>query len=74
MNDIIRITKVNNIRIENAHNGFLYPEQNILEIEDREGNVHILDLMANKDITSIDYLVVHETNKTKRKDLFKEED
>ena len=74
MNDIIRITKVNNIRIENAHNGFLFPEQNILEIEDREGNVHILDLMASKDITSIDYLVVHETNKTKRKDLFKEED
>ena len=74
MNDIIRITKVNNIRIENAHNGFLFPEQNILEIEDREGNVRILDLMASKDITSIDYLVVHETNKTKRKDLFKEED
>ena len=31
-NDIIRLTKINNVRILNKHNGYLFPYQNILEI------------------------------------------
>lgn len=72
--DIIRITKVNNVQIENTHNGILFPLQNVLEVEDRQGNVRTLDLMANRDMTDIEYFVVHESSKTTRKDLFKEED
>ena len=72
--DIIRITKVNNVQIENTHNGFMFPVQNILEIENRLGEVRVLDLMAQRDLTDIEYMVVHESAKTKRKDLFKEYD
>jgi len=72
--DIIRITKTSNVRVENTHNGFMFPVQNVLEIEYRDGGVRVLDLMAQRDITDIDYLVVHDSSNTKRKDLFKEED
>jgi hypothetical protein len=72
--DIIRITKVDNVRVENTHNGFMFPVQNILEIEYRDGGVRVLDLMAQRDISDISYLVVHDSPKTKRKDLFKEND
>lgn len=71
--DIIRITKVNNVQVENTHNGYLFPLQSILEIEDRMGNVRVLDLIADRDITDIDYFVIHESSKTKRKDLFTED-
>lgn len=72
--DIIRITKTSNVRVENTHNGFMFPAQNILEIEYRNGEVRVLDLMAERDITNIDYLLVHDTSNTKRKELFKEND
>jgi len=72
--DIIRITKVNNIQIENTHNGLLFPVQSILEVENRGGATRVLDLIAERDITDIDYFVVHETDKTKKKDLFIEYD
>lgn len=72
--DIIRITKTSNVRVENTHNGFMFPVQNILEIEYRDGGVRVLDLMAQRDISDISYLVVHDSPKTKRKDLFKEND
>ena len=68
--DILRITKINNVRIENTHNGFVFPEQNVLEIEDRQGNVRKLDLMADRDITDIDYFMIHESDRTTKKDLF----
>lgn len=70
--DIIKITKIDNVKIENTHNDFQYPLQSILKIETREGGSRIIDLMADRDITDIDYLVVKETPKTKEKILFKE--
>lgn len=70
--DIIRITKVNNVRVENLHDGFLFPAQDFLEIETRGGDVRILSLIAERDITDIDYLKLKETDKTKKRDLFKE--
>ena len=72
--DIIRITKTDFVQVENTHNGFMFPVQNILEIEYRDGGVRVLDLMAQRDITDISYLVVHESSKTKKKDLFRESD
>jgi len=71
--DIIRITKINNVQIENTHNGLLFPLQNILEIEYRWGGIRILDLLADRDITDIKYFTVHETDKTSKKDLFIED-
>ena len=68
--DIIRITKINNIQIENTHNGLFFPLQSILEIEFRGGATRILDLIAERDITDISYFVIHETPKTRKKDLF----
>ena len=71
-NDIIRITKVNNIQIKNLHGDFLFPKENILEIENRKGDIRILSLVSERDITDIDYFAVCETSKTKRRDLFME--
>ena len=70
--DIIKITKINNVRIENTHNGYLFPSQNILKIEYRDKTYRILDLISQKDITDIDYFKVVNTDKTKEKTLFKE--
>ena len=72
--DIIRITRIRNVQIENTHSGLLFPVQDILEIEDRGGATRVLDLIAERDITEIDYFVVHETDKTKKKNLFTEYD
>ena len=71
-NDIIRLTKINNVRILNKHNGYLFPYQNILEIEFRNGKKRVLDLISERDITEIDYFEVVKTNKTKEVNLFKE--
>ena len=70
--DIVRITKVDNVRIKNLHDGYLFPLQSVLEIEIRGGATRIIDLIADRDITDIDYYEVCETTKTRRKDLFKE--
>lgn len=70
--DIIKITKIDNIRIRNTHNDYVFPLQSILKVETREGGIRILDLFSERDITSIDYFVVEETPKTKEHILFKE--
>ena len=70
---IISIIKIDNIQKRNIHNDYLYPMQSILEI-DMDNGFRIIDLIAEKDITDIDYLKVEFTNKTKKKVLFKEED
>ncbi|MBO7614820.1 MAG: hypothetical protein J6T15_03895 [Bacilli bacterium] len=70
--DIIKIAKVDNVRIQNTHDGRLFPLQSVLEIETREGERHIIDLIADRDITYIDYYVVVQTPKTKERILFKE--
>lgn len=70
---IISITKIDNVRIKNTHNDYLYPTQSILEV-DMDDGYRIIDLIAKKDITDIDYFEVVTTSKTKKKVLFKEED
>lgn len=70
--DIIKISKIDNIRIKNKHNGYLFPQQSILKVETREGYYRIIDLIAERDITDIDYFEIVETPKTKEKVLFKE--
>lgn len=70
--DIIKITKVDKVRIKNTHNDTLFPEQSILKIEFRGGDYRILDLFSSYDITDIDYYEVVNTPKTKEKVLYKE--
>ncbi len=70
--DIVKITKVNNIRVQNKHNGYIFPYQSILEIEYRDKTKRILDLICDRDITEIDYFEIVKTNKTKEVILFKE--
>jgi len=70
---IIAIVQFDNVRIRNAHNDYLYPEQSILEI-DMEDGFRIIDMISEKDITDIDYFKVESTNKTRKKVLFKERD
>lgn len=74
MNNIIRITKKNNIRVKNLHNGVLFPKQDILEIEFDNSSKRIIDLMSQKDITDINYLQVVENEKTKTTNLFYDND
>ena len=73
MNDIVKISKLNYVQIGNTHNEHLYPLQSVLIVEYRNKKQRIIDLVSNRDITSIDYFKVIRTNKTKEKILFKEE-
>lgn len=70
--DIIKVIKINNVRIKNLHNGVIFPEQDILKVCYRDGSYRILDLFSHYDITEIDYYEVIETKKTKEIVLYKE--
>jgi hypothetical protein len=72
--DIIEIIKIDNVRVENTHNGVSYPPQSILKVIYRDNTYRILDLVSQKDITDIDYFKINETDKTKTKTLFIELD
>ncbi len=74
MYDIVKISKLNYVQIKNTHNEFLYPLQSVLIIEYRNKRQSIIDLVANKDITNIDYFEVIKTSKTKEKILFEEQE
>ena len=69
---IIQIVKLDNVQIENTHNGYKYPLQNVLEIDFANGKFRMIDLFSQKDITDIDYFKVVPTSKTKKKYIFKE--
>lgn len=70
--DIIKITKIDRVKIKNTHNETVFPEQSILKVEFRGGDCRILDLFSSYDITEIDYFEVINTPKTKEKILYKE--
>ena len=72
--NIIRITRKKNVRIKNIHNDYLFPTQDILEIEFENKDKRIIDLFCGKDITEIDYFQVEESKKTKCYDLFIDSD
>lgn len=72
--NIIEIARIKNVRIENTHNGVLFPMQDILRITFENGDNRIIDLFSEKDITDIDYFKVNESEKTKKKILFSDSD
>ena len=68
--DIIKIELLRDARVQNLHNGFIFPKQYIMKIYYRNNNVRILDLFSQRDITNIDYFKIIEGTKTKA--IFKE--
>ena len=69
-NDIIKIELIKGIRVQNTHNNYVFPKQNIMKVHFRNNDVKILDLFSERDITNIDYFKILEDEKTKRKTLF----
>lgn len=69
-NDIIKVELVKNVRIRNLHNDFLFPKQNVMKIYFTNGEIRILDLFSQMDITNVDYFRAEETKNTKIKVLF----
>lgn len=63
--DIIKIELLRDARVQNLHNGFIFPKQYIMKIYYRNNNVRILDLFSQRDITNIDYFKIIEGTKTK---------
>ena len=71
---IIKIARVKNVKIENLHNGFIFPTQDILRVSFENGDIRTIDLICEKDITDIDYLKVIESDKTRYKNIFVDSD
>lgn len=70
--DIVKIIKIEKVFIKNTHHGFSYPRQDVLEITNRAGEVRIIDLLAERDITDIDYFKLIDDKKTTRRVVFQE--
>lgn len=62
MKEIVKIDVVKGARVQNLHNGFTFPRQNIMKVYFRDGSYRVLDLFSKLDITDIDYFKVIEDN------------
>ena len=62
MGEIVKIDVVKGARVQNLHNGFTFPKQNVMKVYFRDGSYRILDLFSKLDITDIDYFKVIEDN------------
>lgn len=69
---ITKITEIKGLNILNKHTNIMYKNQIIWLIKTNKKS-YVLDMLANKDITDIDYLEIIETKKTKYKVLFRDE-
>ena len=70
--DLVKIELIKVVRVQNTHNGFVFPKQNIMKIYFRSGDIRTLDLFSGRDITDIDYFKIINGITTKTKVLFKE--
>lgn len=71
-NDIVKIELIKGVRIQNTHNGFVFPKQNIMKVYFRNDSVRTIDLFSGRDITDMPYYKVRNGITTKTKVLFKE--
>ena len=69
MGEIVKIDIVRGARVQNLHNGFTFPKQNVMKVYFRDGSYRVLDLFSKLDITDIDYFRVIEDN-VKVKNVF----
>ena len=69
MGEIVKIDIVRGARVQNLHNGFTFPRQNVMKVYFRDGSYRVLDLFSKIDITDIDYFKVIEDN-VKVKNVF----
>lgn len=67
--EIVKIDIVRGARVQNLHNGFTFPRQNVMKVYFRDGSYRVLDLFSKLDITDIDYFKVIEDN-VKVKNVF----
>lgn len=72
--DIIKISLIKNVKIQNIHNDHLFPLQNVLKVFFRSGEIRTLDLFSNKDFTEVDYFKIVDTPRTKEKIIFLEKE
>ena len=70
--NIIKITKLKNVKIQNTHDDYLFPYQDVIIVEYANKKERTIDLIANKDITDIDYYKVVKTDRTKESIIFEE--
>ena len=68
--EIIKISKIKNVNLQNIHTGYIYKTQNILKITYNTGKESIIDLDGEKDITNINYMKVIYPSKIKEKIIF----
>ena len=69
---ITKIVEAKNVNVGNIHNNLVFNNQKLLYISMGK-EIRIIDLLANKDITDIDYLKIITTSKTKYKKIFVDE-
>ena len=62
MREIVKIDVVKGARVQNLHNGFTFPRQNVMKVYFRDGSYRVLDLFSKLDITDIHYFKVIEDN------------
>jgi len=72
--DIVKIEFVKNVNIKNTFNNYVFPLQNIIKIDYRSGKSRTIDLICNRDITSVENLEVIYNSSSKEKVLFEEEE
>ena len=70
--DIVKVELIKNVRVQNTHNGFVFPKQNIMKVYFRSGDIRTLDLFSGRDITDMSYFKIINGLTTKIKTLFKE--
>ena len=71
---VVRIDEIKEAFIYNKHTNMMYKHQKLWEIKIKDKNkLIVLDMLAQKDITNVDYLEIKKTNKTKIKTVFIDE-
>lgn len=70
MDRIVKITKVKNVNMKNKHRNYIYNPSSILKVYLESGEVHVIDLEAEADITGVDYMEVLYPKKYKEKVIF----
>lgn len=72
--DIIKISKIKNVRVKNMHNGYVSRAFNIIQVEYRDGEKRIIDVKSRRDLTDIGYYAFMFPEKIKESVIFQEED
>ena len=73
-NDIVNIKFIRGLSVKNLHNNVVFPPRIYLEVNYRDGLRKYLDLVTQRDITSIDYYEMVKRDNYKEKTIFQEKE